>query len=614
MIDDKKNIFDNLNRLRTSNSNPTDFWGEYLDQCLRMVNGIKGTLLVRSKKAPEWRRIVEKTIDGKEVRNQYAYGRRLKHVASKAADEGLTAEKVESDPIAGQGDCIIAIRLVFSATSEVVVLIVLLSKVAEEEIQHVIDLLRLVADIPKSYQLNQSINDARGEVQKFSTVMDFVVEVNEHRKIQACVLAICNGMAGRFKCERVSFGWLKGGYIRLLGMSRTDRVDHKTEAARIIEAAMEEACDQDEDIVYPEPKGENYISLAHQKLAEKMVVENTCSTPIRDSNKVIAALTFERNNHAFSDLEIEKFRLSADLIARQLVDLKRYDRWFGARWISCFGEYSTQFFGVKNTWAKILAITISVLLAVLFFVKVDYRVEGKVMLRSDEVAFITAPFDGYIDEVVVKAGDKVNVDDVLLRLNTDELLLQKAAASADLNRYNREIDKSRATGELAEMRIYESLAMQSQAKLELVEYRIMQSIMKSEFDGIVVEGDLRQRLGAPVKQGESLFRLARMDSFYIEVEIEERDHHEVIGKEMGEVAFLSQPKLKFPIKISQLESAALSREGGNVFIARCDFLGEIKKWWRPGMSGLCKLNVGRRSLIWIFTHRTVDFLRMWLWW
>ena len=80
-------------------------------------------------------------------------------------------------------------------------------------------------------------------LQKFSTVMDFVVEVNEHRKIQACVLAICNGMAGRFKCERVSFGWLKGGYIRLLGMSRTDRVDHKTEAARIIEAAMEEACD-----------------------------------------------------------------------------------------------------------------------------------------------------------------------------------------------------------------------------------------------------------------------------------------------------------------------------------------------------------------------------------
>jgi hypothetical protein len=105
-----------------------------------------------------------------------------------------------------------------------------------------------------------------------------------------------------------------------------------------------------------------------------------------------------------------------------------------------------------------------------------------------------------------------------------------------------------------------------------------------------------------------------MDSLYIEAELEERDYHEVVGKETGQVAFLSQPKLKFPVKISQIESAAMPREGGNIFVVRCDFTGEIQDWWRPGMSGLCKLSVGRRSLIWIFSHRTIDFLRMWLWW
>ncbi len=301
-------------------------------------------------------------------------------------------------------------------------------------------------------------------------------------------------------------------------------------------------------------------------------------------------------------------------MTRQMVDLKRYDRWFWARWAAAFREGCGRLVGPKNTWAKVFAISMSVLLAVLFFVKVDYRVEADAILRSDEVAYITVPFDGYIDQALVKAGDTVNSDDVLLRLNTDELLLQKAAASADLNRYSREIDKARAAGELAEMRISESLAMQAQAKLELVEYRFSQSEMKSDFDGIIVEGDLRQRLGAPVKQGESLFRLARMDSLYIEAELEERDYHEVVGKETGQVAFLSQPKLKFPVKISQIESAAMPREGGNIFVVRCDFTGEIQDWWRPGMSGLCKLSVGRRSLIWIFSHRTIDFLRMWLWW
>jgi hypothetical protein len=32
------------------------------------------------------------------------------------------------------------------------------------------------------------------------------------------------------------------------------------------------------------------------------------------------------------------------------------------------------------------------------------------------------------------------------------------------------------------------------------------------------------------------------------------------------------------------------------------------------MSGVCKLPVEKRTLFWIFTHRTVDFLRMFFWW
>jgi hypothetical protein len=32
------------------------------------------------------------------------------------------------------------------------------------------------------------------------------------------------------------------------------------------------------------------------------------------------------------------------------------------------------------------------------------------------------------------------------------------------------------------------------------------------------------------------------------------------------------------------------------------------------MSGIAKINAGERSLLWIITHRTVDFLRLKLWW
>jgi hypothetical protein len=34
---------------------------------------------------------------------------------------------------------------------------------------------------------------------------------------------------------------------------------------------------------------------------------------------------------------------------------------------------------------------------------------------------------------------------------------------------------------------------------------------------------------------------------------------------------------------------------------------------RPGMEGIGKIESGPRSLIWIWTHSIVDWLRLWVW-
>jgi hypothetical protein len=43
-------------------------------------------------------------------------------------------------------------------------------------------------------------------------------------------------------------------------------------------------------------------------------------------------------------------------------------------------------------------------------------------------------------------------------------------------------------------------------------------------------------------------------------------------------------------------------------------LGTPADWWRPGMSGLCKISVAPRSLLWVLAHRTWEAARLWLWW
>ena len=160
----------------------------------------------------------------------------------------------------------------------------------------------------------------------------------------------------------------------------------------------------------------------------------------------------------------------------------------------------------------------------------------------------------------------------------------------------------------------QALADQSQARLDLARYRMDQAELVAPFAGAVVEGDLNERLGAPVKQADVLFKVARIDTLYVEAEIHERDIQDILKSSMGEMAFVSQPRQKYAVRVLRVEQAAVPREEANVFLVRCAVEDGPQTWWRPGISGVCKLDAGKRSLLWILTHRTVDFLRMKLWW
>jgi hypothetical protein len=86
-----------------------------------------------------------------------------------------------------------------------------------------------------------------------------------------------------------------------------------------------------------------------------------------------------------------------------------------------------------------------------------------------------------------------------------------------------------------------------------------------------------------------------------------------MGRARGEIALVTRPKTKYPVLVQTLQPAAVTKKEGNVFLVRLKPERGAESWWRPGMTGLCKLAVEKRTLFWILTHRTVDFLRMKLW-
>jgi biotin carboxyl carrier protein len=604
-----------LERLYQFRDQPAQFWQEYAAAMGNAADATCGVILLRGiENGDGWKKIASWTCEDESGEKLALLASALlQEISDSAAQQGAAIRSILPAGRRASDSFALAAKLDISPAEGACVGIFLVEGVSEQTAAEMLLRLRLLANLPGVYQLRRDAEQSKIDAAQYAKVLDLMVVLNEEKRFVASAMALCNELASRLQCDRVSLGWLQGSYVRMQALSHTEKFEKKMEAVALLEAAMEECLDQDEEIVFPRADSK-LIARDHERFSREQAVPFLCSVPLRVDGRAVAVLTCERTTSAFTDIEVRLLRLSADLAARRLGDLKQRDRWFGARWLAATREGLGKLIGVEHTWAKAGGLLGAIALAVLIFWKVDYRVEAPCILRTDDMAYVSAPFNGFISAVNVRVGDEVKQGDPLLTLDTRDLLLEESAALAEFNRYEREAEKARAADNAAELRVAESLSRQAKARLDLARHRLAQATLASPMNGIIIEGDLRERIGAPVEQGNVLFKVGRTDKIFVMCEVSEKDIHDVNASAFGEFALASQPKHKFPLKLERIEPVAQTKEQGNVFLCRAVIEGAPQDWWRPGMSGVAKINVGERSLLWVLTRRTVDFLRMFLWW
>ncbi len=505
----------------------------------------------------------------------------------------------------------IAVRLATSDPRHFVVIVAQL--VSGTEAADATGRLRLLGDIPLLYERTGTVEKAREDMTRFAVTLDVLAVLNVQTEFAAAAMTLCNELSARFQCERVSFGWFRRGGVKLEAVSHTERFEKNMSLVTAIEEAMDEAFDQEEEIAWPALAGSTAVSRSHEAFARTEAGANVLSMPVPLNDEPVGVLTLERAHGAFTERELQTLRMLCVQIARRLHELRDFDRWWGARAADAVRRTAAKSLGAEHTLAKLCIIVITTLILALVFVKAEHRIDASFILKSETLVQLPAPFDGYIDEVHFRVGDPVRAGQLLVTLDSRELLLNEAAALAEKQRFIAEEQKAQAENNSALMRIAHASAEEAQAKLELARFRLSKASVIAPFDGHVIEGDLREHIASPVRQGEVLLKIARLETMFAEISLPEADVHHVAAAMIGELAFASRPQFKFPVHIERVEPVATVREKGNTFTARAEF-NAMEAWWRPGMSGVCKVNAGRRTLLWIYTHRTADFLRLHLWW
>jgi RND family efflux transporter MFP subunit len=456
------------------------------------------------------------------------------------------------------------------------------------------------------------------DVSRAASCLDLLVTVGAHPRLQGMAIAAANELATLLRCDRVSIGVVApNGATRLRALSHSASFRRATRLVDAIEDAMDEAIEQRRSVAHPLlPSMERVATVAHRALAQaaSAPASSALSVVLADSRgALVGALTFERHRPGpFTDEAVQLAEAVAALLGPQLGLRLRANRLVAGRISDAIADGYRALFGPRRPGLKLGAIAAVGLALTLGFAQGEHRVTAKALLEPGLQRAAAAPFDGYVREAPVRAGDRVRAGDLLAALDDRDLVLDRLKWRAERDKLVQRQREALAKRDRTGLVVLESQIHQAEAQLSLAEEKLARARIVAPFDGIIVSGDLHQMLGSPVEKGKALFEIAPLDSWRLIVQVDERDVRHIAVGQGGTVALAARPGEKLPIDLRKITPVTVAAEGRNAFRVEARLLGNSGHL-RPGMEGVAKIEAGRRSILWIWMHPLVDWLRLATW-
>lgn len=450
--------------------------------------------------------------------------------------------------------------------------------------------------------------------ERLQTALDLVASAVEHEHFQPAAMAFVTRLATELECDRVSLGFEHRGHLRVHALSHSAEFGKQMNLVRDIGSAMDEAIDQQAVIVYPLPsEATPLVTRAHEMLAKQHGAGSICTIPLKSDGRFLGGLTLERPaNKVFDQATIELCETVAALIGPILDAKRREERWILTKAGESLASQLRKLFGPGHLALKLMAMLVIGLVIFFYFAMGDYRVTAPTTLEGTIQRAVSAPYNGYISEARVRAGDIVKQGELLCLLDDRDLKLERLKWVSQREQLLKQYREAMAKHDRPQIRIIGAKIEQAEAQISLLDEQLMRTKVVAPFDGVVMKGDLSQSLGAPVERGQVLFEVAPLESYRVIVEVDERDIADVAVGQRGELVLPSMPGEGFPLIIEKITPVSIAKEGRNYFRVEAR-LDKTSERLRPGMEGIGKVSVDRRKLIWIWTHDLIDWLRLKLW-
>ncbi len=524
--------------------------------------------------------------------------------------------------------------------------------------------MQLVAGYFEFFALRRGAESSKQIATNHQRVLQLSRAVADADGFLSAAMNLCNELANATGATRVSVGWLKGlqgRTIKVVALSHTEEFDKKQELVVQLEKVMEECYDQEGPVLYlpatkvvptvsagdssdtgtaivPAAKPEAVLPATDAVTRQAAVLSRgqgghvVLSLPLRRHADIEGVVTLEfLSADGLTPKLMESLTLAVDLLAPQLFDRHENDRWLATKAGLSARYWAEELVGPRHWVAKLITIGCALLLLILtnFFdlpvaapkvlgwadIRPTYRVTAPLTFAAIDRRSICAPFDGQIGDVFVRPGEPVKKGSKLFSMKTDEQRKQylKAYSEALGHKIKAQADAADNT-KLADQKVEQAQADSAMATADYYQLQVDNGTVYAPFDGQILsaKGDLSDRQDVEIKQGEELMQFGDPDKLRAELQVADRDIQDVTEGQRGSLATTSEPTRKTGIVVSRVIPLGAPKEGTNVFTVYAA-PDKVVAGWRPGMSGEARVDVGKRTWAWIWTHRLVDFVRLKIW-
>ena len=443
-------------------------------------------------------------------------------------------------------------------------------------------------------------------------VLQLVGAALAEQGFEAAAQALVSEIARLLHCDRVSLGLRRGGEVRVAALSHSAEFGHRMNLVRALGEAMDEAIDQGRTLVVPAPDDEAPMLQAHRKLAREHGAEPIWTIPMQIGAESFGALLVEGASAEDPAASLEACETAAAILAPALQLQLRDARSLPRTLLDAGRDELGRWLGPRHLGRKLAASIALLLLLLAVLVTGEYRVNADATLEGEVRRVVIAPFDGYVAAAEKRAGDLVEEGDLLARLDDRDLTLERLKWQSRRLQLRRQRDDARASRERSALAVAQAQIDEADAELGRIGERLERTRITAPFDGMLVSGDLSQSLGAAVGRGDVLFELTPQIGWRVVLLVDESQINDIQVGQQGSLVLVAVPGGALPLRVTRITPVAQAEEGENRFRVDAE-LEQNDDRLRPGLTGVGKISIDERRLVWIWSRSLLNWLRLALW-